>query len=140
MGPTNTSVKYFPELLTDDEICDLQEISYAPPIIIGPVVPQKSPLRELIKIKLEFFCAEFRQNYNLESFSFKHTKIGWNWIFKLPQKILAATKARMQWIEFKIGGNWNSPISTSYSESAYWIYVVGCRSFYWKVILLAEST
>lgn len=37
-------------LLTDDELCDLQEVTYAPRIPTGPGLPTKSPLRELIKI------------------------------------------------------------------------------------------
>lgn len=37
-------------LLTDDEVCDLQQIKYAQKIPTGPGLPKKSPLRELIKI------------------------------------------------------------------------------------------
>lgn len=40
-------------MLTDEEVCDLQEITYALPFITGPIVPLKSPLREIIKIKLK---------------------------------------------------------------------------------------
>lgn len=37
-------------LLTDSELCDLQEVRYAGKIPTGPGLPKKSPLRELIKI------------------------------------------------------------------------------------------
>lgn len=40
----------FPAILTDDELCDLQEVKYVGKIPTGPGLPKKSPLRELIKI------------------------------------------------------------------------------------------
>lgn len=37
-------------LLTDDEICELQEVKYVQKVPTGPGLPKKSPLRELLKI------------------------------------------------------------------------------------------
>ncbi|KAJ6650172.1 hypothetical protein Bhyg_05417, partial [Pseudolycoriella hygida] len=41
--------------LTDSEKCELQEILYIPKFPTGPAVPNKSPLRELIRIKKSAF-------------------------------------------------------------------------------------
>lgn len=41
---------YFVAILTDSELCDLQEVKYVEKIPTGPGLPKKSPLRELIKI------------------------------------------------------------------------------------------
>lgn len=41
---------YVSAILTDAEICDLQEVKYVQKIPTGPGLPKKSPLRELIKI------------------------------------------------------------------------------------------
>lgn len=37
-------------ILTDNEICDLQEVEYVDKMPTAPGVPKKSPLKELIKI------------------------------------------------------------------------------------------
>lgn len=39
-------------MLTDEEVCDLQEVKYVQKVPGGPGVPKKSPLKELIKIRL----------------------------------------------------------------------------------------
>lgn len=44
--------KLFAATLTDNEICDLQEIQYQEKLQCGPGVPVKSHLREWIKISL----------------------------------------------------------------------------------------
>nr|QGW45453.1 ionotropic receptor 75c [Bradysia odoriphaga] len=55
----NTDVSYaYPKLkaiLTDKQICNLQEVSYIQSIHGYPVVPVKSPLKELIKLSLRKF-------------------------------------------------------------------------------------
>lgn len=38
-------------MLTDDEICDLQDVAYSRETPTGPIVPKKSPLTEFIKIR-----------------------------------------------------------------------------------------
>nr|QGW45452.1 ionotropic receptor 75b [Bradysia odoriphaga] len=40
------------KMLTDDEICDLQDVVYVRETPTGPVVPKKSPLTEWIKISI----------------------------------------------------------------------------------------
>lgn len=40
----------FPAMLTDSEACDLQEINFVPKIPTGSPLPNKSPLKEMIKI------------------------------------------------------------------------------------------
>lgn len=46
----NSKVFLILATLTDDEVCDLQEVKYVDKIPVGSGVPQKSPLKELIKI------------------------------------------------------------------------------------------
>lgn len=43
--------RFFEGMLSDSEICALQEIAYAHPFLCGPAVPNMSPLNDLIKIK-----------------------------------------------------------------------------------------
>lgn len=38
-------------MLTDQEKCDLQEVKYVQKVPGGPGVPNKSPFKELIKIR-----------------------------------------------------------------------------------------
>ena len=47
----NVQLLTFTDFLNDDEICELQNIAYAPPFPTGPAVPLMSPYKELIKIK-----------------------------------------------------------------------------------------
>lgn len=46
---TNISIQNA-DTLTDAEKCDLQDIAYIPKVAAGPVLPNKSEFRELIKI------------------------------------------------------------------------------------------
>lgn len=39
------------DMLTDSEKCELQDIVYIPKVAAGPVLPNKSEFRELIKIR-----------------------------------------------------------------------------------------
>lgn len=72
--PSHCQVCVVTAMLTDKELCELQEVTYMPVLPVHPGLPKKSPLKEIVKIGI-------RKIYETGVLAY-HWKI---WIAQLPK-------------------------------------------------------